>query len=251
MDVNHDLIAAGHPRLNFEFATYLASYPKHWKEKQEIEAKSWAIGQVVTAGAVVDLLAARALASKPGVKRQAPAPEAIWPEFSESECFACHHNLTNPSPYQKPGHAPGQLPWQTWPSTMLPALAKGYPEVSLAPFDQLRVEMARPVPDPDRVSDLAAQGKARLGALLGRLETEKFDAAWIGPLLKELAMRPPTVVESWDRAAQHELALEALVRASKEVGLTIGPEIAAAIREGSKPLDFPKQYDSPRNVSPP
>ena len=30
-DVNHDLIAAGHPRLNFEFAAYHENQPKHWK----------------------------------------------------------------------------------------------------------------------------------------------------------------------------------------------------------------------------
>src|SRR5262249_28040996 len=32
-DVNHDLIAAGHPRLNFEFTAYLDNLPRHWKEK--------------------------------------------------------------------------------------------------------------------------------------------------------------------------------------------------------------------------
>src|SRR5262245_14046788 len=29
-DVDHDLIAAGHPRLRFEYAGYHASYPRHW-----------------------------------------------------------------------------------------------------------------------------------------------------------------------------------------------------------------------------
>src|SRR5437016_3260664 len=32
-DMNHDMIAAGHPRLNFEFAGYLAQLPPHWNEK--------------------------------------------------------------------------------------------------------------------------------------------------------------------------------------------------------------------------
>src|SRR5262245_1134822 len=32
-DVNHDLIAAGHPRLNFDYATYLRALPPHWAEK--------------------------------------------------------------------------------------------------------------------------------------------------------------------------------------------------------------------------
>ena len=32
-DVNHDLIAAGHPRLNFEFSAFLDNMPAHWDEK--------------------------------------------------------------------------------------------------------------------------------------------------------------------------------------------------------------------------
>src|SRR5262249_40890342 len=32
-DVNHDLIAAGHPRLNFEFSAYQDRMPAHWVEK--------------------------------------------------------------------------------------------------------------------------------------------------------------------------------------------------------------------------
>ena len=32
-DVTHDLIAAGHPRLNFDYATYVRSLPPHWTEK--------------------------------------------------------------------------------------------------------------------------------------------------------------------------------------------------------------------------
>ena len=33
-EVNHDLIAAGHPRLNFEFAAYQENLPVHWDEKE-------------------------------------------------------------------------------------------------------------------------------------------------------------------------------------------------------------------------
>ena len=267
MDMNHDLIAAGHPRLNFEFASYQAAYPKHWKERHEkagtkpvdpvdFEAKSWAIGQVVTAKAVLELLAARAVASKDGASRVAPAPEAIWPEFSEYECFACHHGLTNPSPFQTEGHIAGRagrLPWATWPSTMLPTVAKGLPGDDLdaagSPWGELKLEMNTIVPDADRVAGLAGRAVEQLDGLLKALEAETFDPNRIGPLLKDLAAGRPAVAESWDRAAQHFLALSAFARASKVLGAPIGPDVEAAIREGSKTLDFPPNYDSPRNVS--
>src|SRR5262249_43821647 len=54
-----------HPRLNFEFATFLANLPRHWKEA--LGGKSdpargmtaWALGQVVSARAALELLAWR------------------------------------------------------------------------------------------------------------------------------------------------------------------------------------------------
>jgi hypothetical protein len=67
--------------------------------------------------------------------------------------------------------------------------------------------------------------------------------------LKDLAARPPTAGQGWDRVAQHELALLALVRAAKALGLTIGPEVDEALKTTSKLLEFPPNYDSPRNVS--
>src|SRR5262249_39929757 len=60
-EVDHDLIAAGHPRLAFEFAAYLAKLPAHWVEKErnaapDFPARAWAIGQAVTAKAAIELL---------------------------------------------------------------------------------------------------------------------------------------------------------------------------------------------------
>ncbi len=72
-DVNHDLIAAGHPRLSFELTAYLENMPRHWDEKDEKDedsgqavargpagnfaARAWAIGRLTTIKAA---LAARA-----------------------------------------------------------------------------------------------------------------------------------------------------------------------------------------------
>ena len=136
MDMNHDLIAAGHPRLNFEFASYLASYPKHWREAHEkavpgpereaasaeFEAKSWAVGQVVTAGAVLDLLGARALASKEGaVRKAAEPPRRSGPSSPNTSASPAITTLTMPSPWQKAGRAypRASSPGQTWPSAEL------------------------------------------------------------------------------------------------------------------------------------
>ncbi len=57
--VDHDLIAAGHPALRFEFATYFANLPAHWdvaKDKKansvqglDFELRTWSVGQLVSA----------------------------------------------------------------------------------------------------------------------------------------------------------------------------------------------------------
>src|SRR5262249_37850457 len=39
-DMNHDMIAAGHPRLNFDFGEYLRRLPAHWQEKDRAAAGS-------------------------------------------------------------------------------------------------------------------------------------------------------------------------------------------------------------------
>src|SRR5262249_41105780 len=84
-DVDHDLIAAGHPRLNFELGSFLGTMPPHWdvraekKRTPDLEARAWAIGQIVSAEAAARLLAARA-----GNK------DKPWPEFAEYDCQSCH-----------------------------------------------------------------------------------------------------------------------------------------------------------------
>jgi hypothetical protein len=90
-DVNHDLIAAGHPRLQFELTAYLANLPQHWSvatEKKKLasfEAEAWVLGQLASARAALELLDYRARTTAP------------WPEFAEYDCSACHHNLHQPS----------------------------------------------------------------------------------------------------------------------------------------------------------
>ncbi|MCA9241405.1 MAG: hypothetical protein KDA37_14450, partial [Planctomycetales bacterium] len=57
-EVNHDLIAAGHPRLAFEYTSHLANLPRHWSEPEVVAdpvAKPWAIGQLVAADAALEL----------------------------------------------------------------------------------------------------------------------------------------------------------------------------------------------------
>lgn len=109
--VNHDLIAAGHPRLNFEFNAYfnfLTQQSAHWDVKAEQSrqpnspAQRWAAGQVASARASLKLL-------------EHHATQPAWPEFSQYDCLACHHSLRWPSFRQRNAQQPlGNAAWGTW-----------------------------------------------------------------------------------------------------------------------------------------
>ena len=82
--VDHELIAAGHPDLQFELDTMTALMPRHWRPEEEewSGARQWAVGQAVTLRESMRQLERRARRSE------------RWPEFADFECFACHHNLS-------------------------------------------------------------------------------------------------------------------------------------------------------------
>lgn len=117
-DMNHDMIAAGHPRLSFELGEFQRRLIPHWQEKDrardgcpprgpEAEATAWLIGRVATAEAASRLLADRA-------GRDA----AVWPEFAEYNCASCHHELAPEGQGATRGRTPGTPAWQTvWPLT--------------------------------------------------------------------------------------------------------------------------------------
>src|SRR5262249_29449111 len=116
-EVNHDLLAAGHPRLNFEFSSFQAIYPQHWCDRDDrarypdFEARSWAVGQVVSAQTALNLLAYRANNKK-----------APWPEFAENNCYSCHHDLRGRlGRGQNLDLGPGVLTLNDWYYAELPA----------------------------------------------------------------------------------------------------------------------------------
>ena len=85
-EVTHDLLAAGHPRLNFDLLTFLELMPPHWDTSRDTEPKplAWQAGQLAAVTASLTLAADRAAGSGP------------WPELADRNCFACHHGLTDP-----------------------------------------------------------------------------------------------------------------------------------------------------------
>ena len=88
-DVNHDLIAAGHPRLTFEFEAQSANLPSHWGPVKNIKSHfdAWRLGELAVAEQQNQLHRWRADEGKKGA---VPSPE-----LASHRCFDCHHGLSS------------------------------------------------------------------------------------------------------------------------------------------------------------
>lgn len=225
-DMNHDMIAAGHPRLNFDFAEYQRRLPKHWQEKDRTkgapeplalnEAQVWYVGRLAHAEAACRLLADRARRAEAG------DPRSVWPEFAEFNCAACHHNLRAPeadgehwrkSAEYLDGRPLGSVPWQTvWPVTHAPGLPQPRRATSdVAPLVKLMDgETGETWPDgsPKVVrfakspgaKALAAGTADKLAAL--RRAAAKGVTAPVSKAVEELFPPGAPLVPEWDSAEQ-------------------------------------------------
>jgi hypothetical protein len=98
-EVTHDLIAAGHPRLEFDFAAWYASMPPHWNRQREQRAgfntQAWWDGQLAALNTRATLVAARVTATGNAAGSDAN-PRQPWPELAHFDCYACHQALRFP-----------------------------------------------------------------------------------------------------------------------------------------------------------
>ncbi len=215
-DVNHDLIAAGHPRLYFELSTYLAKLPPHWdvaRERQQhpaLDAKLWTVGRLAAADASLELLAHRATL-------QPPAP---WPEFAEYGCFACHHELSGTSWRQNlsSSHKPGRYQWGTWNFAFIDAIVRMHEGEAQAAqlksdLDDLKKLMAEPFPPQDTVKQKSESLRARFQELARAAEQGQYGDDDLQALMAYLAQNTiPEAMNDWDTSAQLCVALTAIAR---------------------------------------
>lgn len=288
LDVNHDLIAAGHPRLFVELSAFHANWPKHFpnnhtrptrergigadtKGRSEIrlassEAKLWAIGQVVIAQRSMELLAHRAAQAETN-------SSASWPELAEWNCFACHHDLQAGSwrqarsPLANASRVKNSLAGNAWPYALIESLAietnhgELVGEKSL--WQPLRALIAKPVPPPAPIQKHATAIATELGAWAKQLnQPEAFDQHFSAAAIDKLRLSLTSDVgaklisQDWDSATQLTLALTSLHHASvasraatDPAGLQTDREVQAVIDSMNESLNFPLGFQSPRNFA--
>lgn len=270
-DMNHDLIAAGHPALRFEMASHHARLPKHWRDQGEEdwgrhEAALWSAGAIASADAWLSLQQGRATKT---------TAVSTWPELSAYDCGSCHQHLRLQEP-SVPGAAFPSVPplsqpragrlgkakvalWDLAPLIYLAKLPEGSFGASSSGQHQiamdasrvieslglLRVEMGKlPGSSAGEVDALATRLKGELAVLATRIEPSLCVASPpdLVALLGSVAdTADPS--ESWDTAAQYYLLMAASQHVWPAGGRGELIDQARAIRRG---LAFPPGVDSAR-----
>jgi hypothetical protein len=286
-EVDHDLIAAGHPRLFFEFAAYQRLEPRHWSPHDKAEStgdfteRSWAAGQATALEAVGRLLATR-------VERAAAAAAAgdrqRWPEFAEFDCYSCHRTLGPDSgtalrepPLRNP--QPGQPAWQPWYAAaarltraqldgMPPGGPSATPGTAAAAIERHAVDIRRLLAtdwaraDDERLRRVLLEARGLAAAarrLADDIESRPTIALDRSPAtLDAVIAADPSEWRTWDATVQAYLALEAS-RAGGPASLGVWRRcsLPAAPGEPRQSLDhlreslrFPPDQDSPGPFDP-
>jgi hypothetical protein len=276
-DVNHDLIAAGHPRLSFELSAFMATMPPHWNVQKNPERfdelRSWIEGQFSSARASLEVLESRAKAAA----ADKPIANAAWPEFAEYDCFACHHALNSPSWRQSltagAQHQAGVPRWGSWYYDGLQALDRSSPlpgsersqllDRLNSIGDVLQTLIAgnrkRPATDAEQPSAVAKDIAAKVPDALAKLEACR--QAWLSPqdsaagMAKTAELRSALLKSLWNQYQQHEpaswdecvqyyLALVAIDRsaataAPKNSAAKAGGPAAGVLNQIRNKLSFP------------
>ena len=285
-DVNHDLYAAGHPRLFFELAAFNANMPPHWDRNKDrkrasagnekasaFEAKIWAIGQLASAEAGLDLLLFRAKNASLDIKQFSEAKPypaqmtiPIWPEYAEVECFSCHHDLSAPRWRQGRGYAgrrPGGYPWGTWLFPLVPAVSNELGDGDIAGKDSalshLMLEMSKPLPKQELVIGASGKLRQQLQWLAAKVNNSTPNEDQLTHLLRDLSKSGGHhAMQSWDAATQSYLALIALQQGRRDVQGRAGEDseptaedrlINDSLNEIRNQLGFPDRFDSPQTYS--
>lgn len=209
-EVDHELIAAGHPVLTFELDNYSQSMPAHWmplRDKKNQEglrethgARAWAVGQAAAFREGLDQLARR-------------ARERRWPELSEMKCESCHHTLTEQRwRTVRPPDRPGLPRWSPARWTVLrhlvTAVAPDARDSLDADVERLARQVARFNTPPAEVAETAGRLSRKLAGVVPRLDRAPWDDAQVRRVLLAIAADGEALAAT-DRPAAEQAFLAA------------------------------------------
>ena len=251
--VDHEMIAGGHPDLYFELDSFSAAMPRHWKVPREsapgkpaedvtmLGMREWSTGQAVQLRAAMERVTWRAKGK-------------VWPEYSELDCFACHHALgpADQSWRQEHGYPDrraGDPAWQ--PSRYIvfmrlvevvdPGAAQDLgPKVA-----KVQAEMNKLNPDRDAVVANAAAVAPIAQRLAEKFENASYDPATAKRVIAAITADADHIAYAGERSGeQAAMALDSLYIAySKDAKAGDTSDVRAAINVLFKQLENQSYYE--------
>jgi len=203
-EVDHELIASGHPILAFELDNYTESMPPHWTPGRDTHGvRAWAVGQVM-----------KFRDSLRNLARHARGDE--WPEFSDMSCYNCHHDLKGSAWRQQRGW-PDRAGLPTWSPqhwAMLRLLIGRVAPQSRDELDPLVRQLARGVSrmnDPAGVASTADRARVVAESLIPKIDAVRWSDGEVRSLMTAITNDRDFILTSDVHAAeQHALALQSL-----------------------------------------
>lgn len=249
--VDHELIAAGHPELVFELDNYSEAMPAHWRPltREAIEGgrqdtrgiRAWAEGQAIAFQEGLLQLARRCRSEK-------------WPEFAEMSCDTCHHDLAGGEWRQVRGfkYRPGLPAWSPARYGVLRHLVVLHAAEQSADLDRAVEAVAKSVAvlstPTEEVEAAARQAADVLGRIVPSIRRARWDEAQIRQLMTTIAV-DADYVEAADRqtAEQAAMALQSLLAylVARKPALDGGP-LSQSIDQLFDLLENPYRFDRQR-----
>ena len=247
--VDHALLAAGHPTLVFELDTFGINMPVHWKEhdgnRRWFRGGAWAAGQ--------------AIGLRDGLRHLVrQARERGWPDFAAYECSACHHDLRRPTWRQQrgfPGRTPGTPALDSSRHALLPLLARAVGSSEAGTIRTGMERVGRLASDARPPREVAARAEAVVAAaerVLGDVEGAPLGDEQIRRLLRDIVdTAEPLAYGGFRTAQQAAWALDALAVAHIELERGVRPAapddpLRGAIGRLFDALKDPGSYDPAR-----
>ena len=255
-EVDHRLMAAGHPPMHFDFESYMRRYPVHWDTTEEttglgssVGVERWRTGKITAAITKLNLLAARA-------ERSTSSSVKVndWPELTEYNCTSCHHALDQPSWRQARG-ANAIADWDDWCISQLDCAVR---DPSREELKSQLIHLKRHVeplsPEPRQVAMSALSLRRWLEIELDHVSSPAENSVEL--VLTKLKSRLERVheIRNWESATQWYMATRVL---SERLGIAGLREPVPFVSEdpfvGSdhtwKPT-FSKEFDTPKRFHP-
>lgn len=243
--VDHDMIAAGHPDLTFELDTFSSALPRHWRPAKDqsswSDVQEWAVGQAVQLREALNRLDRHVSGN-------------TWPEFSDMECFACHHSLTRPQDSWRqergyPDRRPGATEWNASRYIVFRNIALAVNRDLGARLDAQLSKLTGQVGNWSNRSEISSNAKqaAQIADQLAQqLNKQVYDQGLTQRVMLAIASDGANIANNGERSAeQAAMALDSLDVACTKNGAK-SQERRASIDGLFKQLNNPSAFNAPQ-----